>query len=99
ESLEAEGPYLYCRVRAGAFRARFGRSAVQQLAPFLVEGGENWTLLFRGGRRPIRQAQPSPQAQPARPCTAWPVRGSRETSRPAASPRSSPSPTRSATPR
>ena len=60
ESLEAEGPYLYCRVRSGAFRARFGRSAVQQLAPFLVDDGEGgWLLPFRGGRRSIRQAQPS----------------------------------------
>ena len=57
ESLEAEGPYLYCRVRGGAFRARFGRSAVQQLAPFLAEDNGAPVLLFRGARRPIRQAE------------------------------------------
>ena len=57
ESLEAEGTYLYCRVRGGAFRARFGRSAVQQLAPFLAEDNGAPVLLFRGARRPIRQAE------------------------------------------
>jgi hypothetical protein len=55
-SLEAEGPYLYCRVRGGAFRARFGRSAVQQLAPFLVEDKGVAVLLFRDVRQSIHQA-------------------------------------------
>jgi hypothetical protein len=58
-SLAAEGPYLYCRVRGGAFRARFGRGAVQQLAPFLAEDSGGPVLLIRGARRPIRQAEPS----------------------------------------
>src|SRR5262245_10384626 len=31
DSLEADQAYLYCRVRRGAFRARFGRIAVQHL--------------------------------------------------------------------
>ncbi len=61
EGLEAELGYLYCRVRGGAFRARFGRSAVQHLAPFLVEGDRGPALLLRGVRYAI------PQAQPARP--------------------------------
>ena len=56
ESLEAEGPYLYCRVRGGAFRARFGRSAVQQLAPFLVDDSGALALAFRGASHAIRQA-------------------------------------------
>jgi hypothetical protein len=59
ESLEAEGPYLYCRVRGGAFRARFGRSAVQQLAPFLAEEGGSPVLVFRGARHAIRQVERS----------------------------------------
>ena len=59
QSLEAEGPYLYCRVRRGTFRARFGRSAVQHLAPFLVEDSGRPVLLLRGTRHAIRQAQPS----------------------------------------
>jgi hypothetical protein len=57
ESLEAEGPYLYCRVRGGAFRARFGRTAVQQLAPFLAEDSGSLGLLFRGARHAIPQAE------------------------------------------
>src|SRR5437870_6678623 len=56
ESLEAERGYLYCRLRRGAVRARFGRSAVQQLAPFLVEGEGGPALLLRGVRHPIRHA-------------------------------------------
>src|SRR5262245_2474822 len=36
-TLEARGGYLDCRVRGGAFPARFGRGAVQQLATFLRE--------------------------------------------------------------
>jgi hypothetical protein len=59
DSLEAEGPYLYCRVRGGALRARFGRGAVQQLAPFLVEEAGGPALLCQGALRPIRQPEPS----------------------------------------
>jgi hypothetical protein len=36
-SLESEGGMLYCRIRSGPFRARFGRLAMQQLGPFLTE--------------------------------------------------------------
>ncbi|MBI4240539.1 MAG: hypothetical protein HY613_02375 [Candidatus Rokubacteria bacterium] len=57
-SLEAEEGYLYCRVRAGAFRARFGRVAMQQLAPFLVEDAEGPALLLAGARHPIRELTP-----------------------------------------
>src|SRR5262249_12815958 len=59
DSLEAEGPYLYCRVRGGAFRARFGRSAVQQIAAFLTEDNGAPVLAFRGARHAIRRAEPS----------------------------------------
>jgi hypothetical protein len=55
--LEAEGVYLYCRVRGGAFRARFGRAAVQRLAPFLLEEDSGLSLLLHGARYPIRQVR------------------------------------------
>ncbi len=58
ESLEAEGGYLFCRVRRGAFRARFGRVVMQQIAPFLVEGDSGPALLLRGVRYPIRDLKP-----------------------------------------
>jgi len=59
DSLEVEGPYLYCRVRRGAFRARFGRTAVQQLAPFLLEDDGAAVLLLEGRRRPIHRPLPA----------------------------------------
>ena len=59
ESVEAEGSYLYCRVRNGGFRARFGRRAVQQLAPYLDDDSGGPVLLWRGVRHAIRQAEPS----------------------------------------
>jgi hypothetical protein len=60
DGLETEGGYLYCRVRGGAFRARFGRGAVQQLAPFLVEGDDGPVLALRGTRHSIRQIRAVP---------------------------------------
>lgn len=61
-TLESERDLLFCRVRGGAFRARFGRVAMQQLAPFLVDGGEGSALLLGGARHPVRSgaALPSP---------------------------------------
>ena len=53
-TLEAERDLLFCRVRGGLFRARFGRVAVQQLAPYLLEGGEGAALLVAGVRHPVR---------------------------------------------
>jgi hypothetical protein len=52
--LETERDLLYCRIRGGAFRARFGRLAVQQLAPFLTATAEGLALLMRGIAHPIR---------------------------------------------
>lgn len=40
ESLESDGGHLICRVRKGAFSARFGKIAMQQIAPWLVDGPE-----------------------------------------------------------
>jgi hypothetical protein len=53
-TLEAEGGRLFCRIRRGAVRARFGRVALQQLAPFLIEDGAGPGLLLGGRRYPIR---------------------------------------------
>jgi hypothetical protein len=53
-TLETERDLLFCRIRGGAFRARFGRIAVQQLAPFLADTGEGSALLLGGVRHPLR---------------------------------------------
>ena len=58
-SLEAEGNYLYCLVRRAAFRARFGRLAMNQIAPFLVEGDDGPALTLNGVRYPIRILTPA----------------------------------------
>ncbi len=55
-TLETERDLLFCRIRGGAFRARFGRIAVQQLAPFLAGTGEGSALLLGGARHPVRAA-------------------------------------------
>jgi hypothetical protein len=49
-SLESEQGRLYCRVRRGALRARLGRVALSQLAPFL-SGDEGAATLVLGGTR------------------------------------------------
>ena len=61
-TLETARDLLFCRVRGGAFRARFGRVAIQQLAPFLSDAGEGSALLLGGVRHPVRSgaAVPSP---------------------------------------
>lgn len=58
-TLEAEDGRLYCRVRRGAFRARFGRLAMQQLAPYLEEPAGRVTLLLDGARHAIADARPA----------------------------------------
>lgn len=57
-SLETENGDLCCRVRRGLFRARFGRVAMQQIAPFLVEAGGAPALYLDGVRHPIRETTP-----------------------------------------
>jgi hypothetical protein len=54
-TLETEDGHLYCRIRAGAFRARFGRLAMQQVAPFLAEEHGRPTLVIDGVHHPIRE--------------------------------------------
>jgi hypothetical protein len=60
DTLEAESGQLFCRIRRGTFRARFGRVAMQQLAPFLTEEGAGAALLLGGRRHPIRDVTPVP---------------------------------------
>jgi hypothetical protein len=57
-TLEAEGGRLFCRIRRGVFRARFGRIASQQIAPFLIEEGAGAALLLGDRRHPIRGGVP-----------------------------------------
>lgn len=54
-TLETDGRLLFCRVRRAQFRARFGRVAVQQIAPFLIDTPEGSALLGRGVPYPIRR--------------------------------------------
>ncbi|MBI4270661.1 MAG: DUF1285 domain-containing protein [Candidatus Rokubacteria bacterium] len=54
-TLESRAGVLYCRVRRGAFRARFGRVALQQLAPLLAERGDGPALVLAGASHPIRR--------------------------------------------
>src|SRR5262249_37209644 len=56
-TLAAEGGRLYGRARRGEFRARFGRLAMQQLAPYLEERDGGITLLIDGARHAITDAR------------------------------------------
>lgn len=58
-TLEAERDLLFCRIRGGLFRARFGRIAVQQLAPFLIDTGCGSALLLGDARHPVHVAAPA----------------------------------------
>jgi hypothetical protein len=60
EALETADGHLLCRVRGGAFRARFGRVALQQIAPFLIEDAGGPVLLLDGTRHPIARASAAP---------------------------------------
>jgi hypothetical protein len=51
--LAIDGDRLVCPIRGGAFRARFGRLATQQIAPFLVDDGGAPALLLAGCRQPL----------------------------------------------
>ena len=53
-TLESGNGHLYCRIRPDALRARFGRVAMQQLAPFLGDDGTGAALLLGDARYPIR---------------------------------------------
>ena len=57
DTLEHDGTRLFCRVRKGLFRARFGRIALQQLAPFILEDSGRPTLVLDGRRYPLTAAR------------------------------------------
>ena len=42
-------------IKSGAWRARFGRIALQQIAPFLVDDADGPALVVNGGRHEIRR--------------------------------------------
>lgn len=44
---------LYCRVKGGAFPARFSRAAYYQLAQYVEEDGSRFYLVHNGRRHPI----------------------------------------------
>jgi hypothetical protein len=56
-TLEHDGLQLFCRVRKGAFRARFGRIAMQQIAPWIIEEGGVPTLALAGRRYTLTAAR------------------------------------------
>ncbi len=58
-SLETEDGHLFCRIRGGAWRARFGRVALQQIAPFLAEDARGPVLVLDGARYPILVGSPA----------------------------------------
>jgi hypothetical protein len=55
-TLEDEDGRLYCRVRRGAFRARFGRLALQQLGAHMGEGDGSLHLHLGDASYPIRSS-------------------------------------------
>ena len=56
-TLESESGRLYCRVRRGAFPARFGRLALQQLGPHLMDEGGRPVLVLDGRHYPILERE------------------------------------------
>jgi hypothetical protein len=58
-TLESEGGMLSCHIRNGAFRARFGRLAMQQLGPFLTEHRGAPALIIDGRIHPIAELAPA----------------------------------------
>jgi hypothetical protein len=54
-TLESEAGHLYCRIRARAFRARFGRLAMQQLARFVTDDGGRPAVVIGGAHHPVRE--------------------------------------------
>jgi len=60
-TLEHDGARLFCRVRKGAFSARFGRMAMQQIAPWLGDDGTGPAITLDGRRCALGAVQPRPQ--------------------------------------
>jgi len=59
-TLAADASHLYCRVRRGAFLARFGRVAVSQLGAHLEETEGGVALRLSGRAHPIRELKTLP---------------------------------------
>jgi hypothetical protein len=60
-TLDGARDRLHCRVRRGAFPARFGRLALQQLAPYLQDEAGQPVLALGGGRYPILDRERTPE--------------------------------------
>jgi hypothetical protein len=60
-TVESESGWLYCRVRRGAFPARFGRVALQQLSPHIHDQGGRPVLVLGGRRYPILERERTPE--------------------------------------
>jgi hypothetical protein len=60
-TLEHDGARLFCRIRKGAFSARFGRMAMQQIAPWLGDDGPGPTITLDGRRCALGAVQPRAQ--------------------------------------
>ena len=60
-TLESKGGRLYCRVRRGAFPARFGRLALQQLGAHLGEEDGRPALVLGGSRHTITDHERTPE--------------------------------------
>ena len=61
ETLDSARGRLRCRVRRGAFPARFGRLALQQLGPHLRDEGGQPVLVLGGRRYPILERERTPE--------------------------------------
>jgi hypothetical protein len=59
-TLEVADGRIYCRVRRGAFPARFGRLALQQLGPLLGDERGRPVLVLGGRRHPIPERERTP---------------------------------------
>jgi hypothetical protein len=60
-TLESDGGRLYCRVRRGAFPARFGRLALQQLGAHLKDEGGRPVLVLSDQRHTIPERERTPE--------------------------------------
>ena len=58
DGLEHDGARLVCRVRKGAFSARFGRLAMQQIAPWLGDDGTGPAITLGGRHWPLGAIRP-----------------------------------------
>ena len=62
-TLTHDGTRLFCRVRKGAFSARFGRMAMQQIAPWLGDDGAGVAITLDDRRWPLGALQPRSQTR------------------------------------